>query len=119
MNLNQTNLISKDKIKDVLINKTAARANKSTTEVDNVISFVFKDAWKAFRTANSVEISGFGVYKVSLKKLKKDLQLKETRLRALKNLYEKKPREITKKFIDNLEELIADGKTRLNELEKS
>jgi nucleoid DNA-binding protein len=119
MNLNQTNLISKDKIKDVLINKTAARTNKSTKDVDNIISFVFRDAWKAFRTAKSVEISGFGVYKVSVKKLKKDLQVKERRLRALKVQYEKKPKEITKTFIDNLEGLIADAKTKLNEFEKN
>jgi nucleoid DNA-binding protein len=118
MNLSNNNLISKDKIKDVLLNKTAAKTNTATSEVEKLIGFVFKDASKAFRTGNSVEISGFGVFKFSLKKLKKDVELKERQLKTLIKQYEKKPKDITKRWIDTLETFIADAKTKINELEK-
>lgn len=113
----QSNLISKDKLRDVLVSRTAAQLETDQSLVDKVITFIFKDAGKAFKTSNSVELSGFGVFKYSLRKLKKDLERKEVIVADLKLIQDPSKKE--KELLEYFTKYIEDVKTKINELEKS
>lgn len=111
------NLISKDKIKDVLVSRTAGKVNVDTAIVEKVVGFAFKDAAKAFKKNNTVEISGFGVFRVSLSKLKKDLIRRERNLANVLKIPDQSNSNV-KNYVQTLETIIADVKTKINELEK-
>lgn len=110
------NLISKDKLRDVLVTKTSLKTGIPVDKVDKVITFIFKDASQAFRTHNSVEISGFGVFKYSLPKMKREIARKSKNLEGLKEIENPSPSEI--KRMEILENQIRDVKTKIDELEK-
>lgn len=62
--------IAPDKLKDVLITKTAIKTLKSEDLVERVIMHQFKSARDAFRVHNEIEISGFGKFTISTKRLR-------------------------------------------------
>ena len=63
---------------DVFITKTATKTLTSTQVVEKVMNFHFKDLIRAFSTYSSVEISGFGTFKISQSKLRLKLKDKES-----------------------------------------
>jgi len=66
--------IPQDKLKDVLISKTATKLSCSEDTVDKVIGFQFKEAKDAFKQYSEVEISGFGKFTISQPKVRRKLR---------------------------------------------
>jgi nucleoid DNA-binding protein len=79
----KTEKIRLAKQSDVFITKTATKTLTSTEIVDKVIKFHFKDLIRAFNTYSSVEITGFGRFKISQNKLKTKLRDRERYLKTL------------------------------------
>lgn len=71
------NIIAKDKLKDVLVTKTAIKTLKSVAIVDKVISHSFKAASIALKTHREVEITGFGIFKTNDYRAKQLIEKKE------------------------------------------
>jgi hypothetical protein len=123
---NQIPFIQKDKLKQVLITRTATKTIVSEAVVEKVIFFAFAQANKAAKVNNEVEISGFGKFIFSEKKARKRiLKLREI-IDAFQNLLEKAVEQgntaemhrITKKINHCYQELTT-IKSRLNEPEGS
>ena len=70
----KTDRIRIDKQADVFINKTATKTLTSTSVVEKVMKFHFKDLIKAFAVHSSIEISGFGRFEISQNKLQRRLR---------------------------------------------
>lgn len=85
----ENNVIPVDKLKDVLLTRTAIKTLKPEHWVDRVIAFQFKDASAATKYAKEVEISGFGKFYISASKVKK-------RLLKYENSLAKKERELAR-----------------------
>jgi hypothetical protein len=81
-------IISPDKIKDVLITRTAIKLLQSESVVEKVIGFQFKDALQMTRVHHQVEISGFGKLLISGTKVKKRIEKLEKISTALRNALE-------------------------------
>lgn len=64
-------LIAPDKLKDVLIYRTASKTLCSQDLVEKVISHQFKSARDAFKLYKEVEITGFGKFQVSKAKIRR------------------------------------------------
>jgi nucleoid DNA-binding protein len=114
------NLISKDKLKEVLLNKTATLTVQPTSTVEKVIGFVFEDAKKAFRIHKEVEISGFGVYKMSNVKVIKGLAKFEHLVKGYRALLENpsltpEKRAILESKLESSEKAITYLKTKVDE----
>ena len=73
--MRESKVIPVDKIKDVLITKTAIKLLKPEQVIEKVIAFQFKDAMAHTKIANEVEISGFGKFYVSKVKVKRKLKI--------------------------------------------
>jgi nucleoid DNA-binding protein len=116
MNL-ENNLISKDKLQEVLINRLSSKLDIKPIEIDKVINFIFKDATKAFNSCTTVELSGFGVFRFSVRKLKIDIRKKEKKLLEIQKI--ENPSENILNFIKSLQMYIENAKTKINELEKN
>lgn len=67
------NIILPEKLREVLITRTAIKELQSPQVVEEVISFQFEDIIGAMRTHCQVEMSGFGKFLVSSKKTQKRL----------------------------------------------
>jgi|SRR6476620_9810417 len=63
-----------DKVKDVLVTKTAIKLLKPENVVEAIVNFQFKDAIAHIRETNEVEISGFGKFYISPAKAKRRLE---------------------------------------------
>lgn len=64
-------IIAKDKIKDVLITRTAIKCLMSTELVEKIINFQGKDASEAVRVYSQVEFVGLGKFLISQAKVKR------------------------------------------------
>jgi nucleoid DNA-binding protein len=123
---NQIPFIQKDKLKQVLITRTATKTIVSESVVEKVIFFAYAQANKAAKVNNEVEISGFGKFIFSEKKALKRLAKLREILDAYQNQLERaialgnsdEMRRITKKVNSCMAEVIS-IKTRLNEPETS
>lgn len=113
----ESNLISKEKLKDVLVNRTSMKVKIPPSTVDSVISFIYKDAAKAMKDCTSLELSGFGVFRYSVSKLKTDIKRKTCVLARLNKI--ENPSENILSTIKNIEKYITDAKTKIDELEKN
>jgi nucleoid DNA-binding protein len=58
-------------LKDRLVNKVVEDLKIKKADVEKVLSFVFMKTLKSFGENNSVELSGFGTFRVSKSKLRK------------------------------------------------
>lgn len=65
--------IATDRLKGVLITRTAIKTLVAEDIVEQIISFQFKDVKELVRSYNEVEISGFGKFLVSAAKLRKKI----------------------------------------------
>src|SRR5271167_2883740 len=79
-------LVSPDKLRDVLITRTAIKTLQSEKVVEKVISFQFRDANEAIKLCNQVEISGFGKFISSRSKMRKKLRKMEVIIIRLQRL---------------------------------
>jgi len=78
----KTDKIRLDKQGDAFINKTAAQTLTSTTVVERVMNFHFRDLIRAFKTYKSIEITGFGRFEISPNKVKNTIiELEVTKAR--------------------------------------
>ena len=100
------NLISKDKLKDVLITRTAIKTLKSTDIVEKVIDHSFKKAAKEFKLHKEIEISCFGIFKTRDKLLETETLRKSN----LKNYYQsqlaEKKEQLTDRELSAIEQKI-------------
>lgn len=66
--------VSPDALKDVLLKKTSEKTILSEDIVEKIISFQFKEARDRMHDFNEIEISGFGKFQVSQKRLKDNVR---------------------------------------------
>lgn len=84
MSTSKAEVIAPEKLKDVLITRTAIRTLKPESVVEKVISHQFKGARDAVKVHAQVEISGFGKFLLSQPKLIKKILRHEQLLEACK-----------------------------------
>lgn len=99
-------LITPEKLRDVLITRTAIKTLQSEALVERIISFQFKDANEATKIYNEVEISGFGKFMLSARKARKKIEKLGRINDSINNLLTKE--DITDK------EIISLGKKKAN-----
>lgn len=58
-----------------ILKKTALETGIPLWIVEEVVNFQFKDAWEHAKTNTSVEIAGFGTFKVSPQKLRQRIEM--------------------------------------------
>ena len=83
-----------DKLKGVLITRTAIKTLVAEDVVEKVIMFQFKDVKEATHTHEQIEISGFGKFMTSKAKIKRKQEKLELVLEAMKKKFEERPHEI-------------------------
>jgi len=66
-------LIAPEKLKDVLLTKTALDTGQPKEIVEKVISFQFRDVLRMLREVKEVEITGLGKFLMSNSKLRKKI----------------------------------------------
>jgi len=71
---NPIEYIHRDKLKQTLITRTAIKTLKSESVVEVIINHSFKQANKKTKLEDEIEISGFGVFMLSQRKLQKCLR---------------------------------------------
>lgn len=71
-----TQIVSPDKLKDVLITRTAIKTLQQEDIIEKVVSHEFKSAKDALKIYREVEISGFGKFIIYPKKLTKKINKK-------------------------------------------
>lgn len=109
-----------DRIKSILITKTAIKELVSEDIIDKVISFQFKDFRDMVHEHDQIEITGFGKFLVSPNKVAKKMVIMEatikkyqTRLNEQPDASEKKKENWTYK-LTTATQAIEDLKTRTN-----
>jgi hypothetical protein len=89
--------------KDQIVTKTAIDTGYPEELVDQVVMWVSKDANEHMRTCKSVEISGFGTFKVSPYRVRSRVELMDKTLRVLETTPNEKKRQSalkTKKYYE-------------------
>lgn len=89
MDIETDKIIPPEKLKDVLITKTAIRNLQPESVVEAVISHQFKSVLKMMKVHHQVEISGFGKYLLSPKKVSGKLKRYEKLLHNLEGCLKK------------------------------
>jgi nucleoid DNA-binding protein len=84
----ENEFINADRIKRVLITKAAIKTLKSEQVVDKVITFQFRELLEATRKYNSVELSWFGKFILSPKKLAKRIVMMQQIINKMNRLLE-------------------------------
>jgi len=90
---NQSN-IDTDKLKGVLITRTAIKTLVGEDIVEKVIMFQFKDARDAMLDNEQIEISGFGKFMTSPSKIRRKIENLENILVNMDKKIKEKPEEI-------------------------
>lgn len=90
MRKNQDN-IDADKLKGVLITRTAIKTLVDEDVVERIISFEFKDVREMVHVHQEIELTGFGLFKVSGRKLKNKILKIQNSIAA----WEKRKEEMT------------------------
>lgn len=72
--IDNSKVIPADKLKDVLITRTAIKTFQSETVVEKIISHQFFSIKEAFKTKKQVEIADLGKFQVSQVKLRRRLK---------------------------------------------
>lgn len=111
------NVLPTEKVKDVLVTKTAIKLLRPENVIERVVAFQFKDAVAAFKEYSEVEVSGFGKFYVSESRTKKKILMYEGAIRKYNKELDSNPEEERKAFIlskiKDLEELIEYLKGKL------
>lgn len=106
------NIISKDKLKDVLVTKTAIKTLQKVSVVDKVISHSFKLASVALKSHRDVEMSGFGIFKTNDFRAKQLLEKKQKQIDIIENKIATK--EMSESAISNYKKTIDRLKVDIN-----
>lgn len=69
----KVDIIAPEKLKDILLTKTALDTGQTKEVVEKVISFQFRDVLKMLREVKEVEITGLGKFMISNSKLRKKI----------------------------------------------
>ena len=86
--------IATDKLKAVLVTRTAIKTLVPEDIVEKVIMFQFKDARDAMTEHEQVEITGFGKFMTSPNKLKNQIHKLEETLKSMEAKFRDRPNEI-------------------------
>jgi nucleoid DNA-binding protein len=86
--------IPADKLKGVLITRTAIKTLVPEDIVEKVITFQFKDATKAMKQHEQIEISGFGKFMTSPRKIEKKIAKLEETLMGMNTKLKERAHEI-------------------------
>ncbi len=97
MRKNTSNSIQTDKLKGVLVTRTAIKTLVPEDIVEKVIMFQFKDARDAMTKHEQVEISGFGKFMTSPNKIRRRIKKLEQVLRDMEIKVRERPEEIPAK----------------------
>lgn len=109
-----------ERIKSILITKTAIKELVSEDIVDRVINFQFKDFRDMVFEHDQIEISGFGKFLVSPNKVAKKMRRMENTIAKYKGKIEKEPnatqgkKEFWESNVTTATAAIEDLKTRTN-----
>lgn len=113
------NSIQADKLKGVLITKTATKTLASEDIVEKVVSFQFKEVVHFMKEHEQLEVTGFGKFLISPAKLERRRKKLEGILESMKKKIEEKPDEIRPgrlavwdKLTERVEEMLAFLKTK-------
>lgn len=111
--------IGADKLKGVLVTRTAIKTLVPEDIVEKVIMFQFKDARDAMMEHEQVEISGFGKFLISPNKLRRRIENLEKTLVNMEIKVRERPHEIPAnrlavwdKMTQNTENILAYMKTK-------
>lgn len=83
-----------DRIKSILITKTAIKEMVSEDVVEKVINFQFRDARDATYKHEQIELSGFGKFLISNNKLARKRDRMKELVQSMKKKIEERPQEI-------------------------
>lgn len=109
-----------DRIKSILITKTAIKELISEEVVEKVVLFQFKNFREMVYEHDQIEISGFGKFLVSPKKVEKQKLKAEGSIRKFEGKLENEPdssdgkKDYWKAMIKTSYEVLEDLKTRTN-----
>lgn len=111
--------IGVDKLKGVLITRTAIKTLVPEDIVEKVIMFQFKDVRNAMTTYEQIEISGFGKFMTSPNKIRRKIDNLEKALKAMEIKVRERKEEIPEnrlaiwdKMTQNTENILAYMKTK-------
>lgn len=114
-----SNSIETDKLKGVLITRTAIKTLVPEDIVEKVVMFQFKDFLQAIKEHEQIEVTGFGKFMTSPNKIAKKLERLEGALEAMNKKIKERPHEITPgrlavwdKMTEKTEQMIADLKIK-------
>lgn len=103
------------KIKDRLLEKTADDLEQPLGVVEDIMRWMFKDAIKAFKAYEQVEISGWGTFLMSPAKIKRRI----VKLERIKGLLEAKlPTEDVLRKIESVSNNLQYYYSKTNEIEQ-
>lgn len=109
-----------DRIKSILITKTAIKELTSEDVIEKVIMFQFKDFRKMVFEHDQVEISGWGKFLVSPNKVRKKEEKLHNSINKFQGKLDNEPdasgsrRDYWTEMVRKAHELLADLKTRTN-----
>lgn len=113
------NSVGADKLKGVLVTRTAIKTLTPEDIVERVIMFQFKDARDQVHTYEQIEISGFGKFITSPLKIRRKLEKMERILTNMERLEQERTEELSDKKLEywnkrmeNNREIITYLKTR-------
>lgn len=113
MKKNLSNSIQADKLKGVLITRTAIKTLIPEDIVERVIMFQFKDARDAMVEHEQVEISGFGKFLTSPNKIRKKIDNLEGALKNMEKKIIERPEQIPPNRLANWGKMTQDTKNVL------
>ncbi len=113
------NSIDADKLKGVLITRTAIKTLMPEDLVEKIIMFQFKDIKNAISEYEQVEISGFGKFMTSRSKIKKKIERMEGALIGMDKKIKERPDQIPAnrlavwdKMTQDTKDIVAQLKTK-------
>jgi nucleoid DNA-binding protein len=108
--------IDSDKLKGVLITRTAIKALVAEDIVEKVISFQFKDLKEMTSSHEQIELGGFGKFMTSPNKIARRISKLESKIRYLTNQKLNPPEGTTEKRLLYWTNLLKHAEERLAEL---
>ena len=106
--------IPPEKIRDVLITRTAIKQLQSEGVVEKVINFQFKDVLQMMKVHHQIEISGFGKFIISGPKVQRRVEKMEDIVEAISSSLERGTLPETKRL--SYEKKLEDATTTLEYL---
>lgn len=93
-------VIAKDKVKDVLITRTAIKCLVSDHIVEKIIDFQGRDAARAVKLYSEVEFVGWGKFMVSKAKLRRNIESLERGIQIVTTSLTEELTEARRKYLE-------------------